>query len=282
MGSLPQPPDLHMDATAQAVFIAVQAVPAALVLLWAARALLRDGDSLPLLCMLGGAAAMFLEPIIDLLGLVWYPRDGQWVMYELFGRPIPWFVVAYIWFVGAQTIYTIRRMRERPSMVLLLQLYLVYLLMDYVMELPGLYLETYVYYGEQPFVLFKLPLWAPFLNACLPIFAATMVIVFSRWLGGWRRLGVVALVPAAVATVDGAVGWPLWLMLNGDVPAVVVWLAAVVLMAQAVFAVYLCGSLIEYLAARDDRASARTGIGEEPSTGTALRPREAAAESAPA
>jgi hypothetical protein len=52
------------------------------------------------------------EPIDDLLGLVWYPRPGQWVAFTTFA-PVPWWgLFVYIVFFGAVPYLALRSMRR--------------------------------------------------------------------------------------------------------------------------------------------------------------------------
>src|SRR5688500_2410696 len=101
LSNIPQPPQgMEMNRTAQAVFTIGQVIPCLVMAFIAWRIWRKERSPIPALCMVGGAFAMFMEPIVDVLGLVWFPRDGQWVLFETWGRPIPWFLVVYVWYVG--------------------------------------------------------------------------------------------------------------------------------------------------------------------------------------
>src|SRR3954451_7734891 len=72
----------------------------------------RDHTPVPLLLMAGGFVAMLSEPIVDVMGLCVYPTDGMWVLFTTFGRPIPLFMVVYVWFVGGQALLVWRSLER--------------------------------------------------------------------------------------------------------------------------------------------------------------------------
>jgi hypothetical protein len=212
---LPQPPArLHMGATAQAVFTTGQVVPIIVFGLLAWRALRSRRDPVPLLLILGGAAAMLCEPIVDVMGLCYFPRAGQWRMFEAFGRPIPLFILVYVWYVGGQAWVALRQLERGASRRDVWRLYAVFAALDVVAETPGLYMHLYTYYGRQPFDFFRLPLWWPVVNGAMPIVAAMLIYRLRPQLRGWAILAVVPLVPMADAVTNAAAGFPLWVTLN--------------------------------------------------------------------
>ena len=74
LSNFPQPPQgMHMNTTAQAIFTIGQAVPCLVLAFFAWRIWQKERSPIPALCMAGGAAAMFMEPIVDVLGQVWFP-----------------------------------------------------------------------------------------------------------------------------------------------------------------------------------------------------------------
>src|SRR6266540_595136 len=66
----------------------------------AVRELVRTRSPLGLALLLGGALALFNEPVDDVLGLVWHPRPGQDTILDTIG-PVPmWGLPTYIVFFG--------------------------------------------------------------------------------------------------------------------------------------------------------------------------------------
>ena len=212
---LPQPPThLHMGATAQAIFTTGQAVPILVFGVIAVRVLRKEGDHVPLLLMFGGAAAMLCEPIVDVMGLCYFPRAGQWRLFEAFGRPIPWFILVYVWYVGGQSFIALRQLEKGATARNVWRLYAIFAVLDMVVETPGLYMHLYTYYGKQPFDFFRLPLWWPVVNGAMPIVCATLIYRLRPRLNGWAILAVIPIVPMADALTNAAAGFPLWVTLN--------------------------------------------------------------------
>jgi len=230
----PQPPQgLHMNTTAQAIFTIGQALPCVAMAYFAWRFWRKERSPVLALCMVGGAFAAFMEPIVDVLGQVWFPRDGQWRMFETWGRPLPWFLVVYVWYVGGQAFIAYRRLDRGARSRDIWQLYGIFFLIDVILETPGLYMNLYTYYGHQPLNFFRLPLWWPAVNAAMPIMAGLLIYLLLPYLRGWRVLALVAVIPAADGMANAAASWPTWSALNTRLPAVVVWSAGVVTCALA-------------------------------------------------
>src|SRR4051794_559596 len=92
-----------MSATGQTIFTIAVTIPWVVLFIVALRMWRRDHTPVPLLFMVGGALCILFEPIVDVLGMCWFPRLNQWVGLEVFGRPIPLFMwPVYSWFVGGQ------------------------------------------------------------------------------------------------------------------------------------------------------------------------------------
>ena len=156
LSHIPQPPQgMHMNTTAQAIFTIGQVVPCVVLAFIAWRIWQRERSPIPALCMVGGALAIFMEPIVDVLGQVWFPRDGQWRLFETWGRPIPWFIVVYIWYVGGQAYLSYRKLDQGGRGRDIWKLYTIFFLANIACETPGLYMNLYTYYGHQPLNFFR-------------------------------------------------------------------------------------------------------------------------------
>src|SRR5438132_875227 len=243
----PQPPQgLHMNSTLQAVFTIGQAVPCLVLAFVAWRMWQKERSPIPALCMVGGALAIFLEPIVDVLGQVWFPRDGQWRLFETWGRPIPWFIVVYIWYVGGQAYLSYRKLDQGGRGRDVWKLYGLFFLANVICETPGLYMNLYAYYGHQPLNFFRLPLWWPAVNAAMPILAGTLIFLLRPYLQGWRVLAVVLLIPAADGMANAAVAWPTWNALNTRLPAPVVWAAGCLTVALASLMIHFIAQVADH------------------------------------
>ncbi|HLF40849.1 MAG TPA: hypothetical protein VI854_05165 [Acidimicrobiia bacterium] len=263
---IPQPPTgMEMNETAQAVFTIGQVIPVLVLGFIAWRLWQRERTVVPILCMVGGAFAVFYEPIVDVLGLVWFPRGGQWRMFETFGRPIPWFLVVYVWYVGGQAFLAYRKHEQGARGRDIWRLYGTFFVINVVLETPGLYMDLYAYYGHQPFEFFRLPLWWPAVNSAMPILAGTLVFAAWPYLKGWRALAVIPLVPAADGMANAAAAWPTWSALNTQLPWGAVWAAGAVTCGLAAL-------MVHFIALFADSRVETAGAATPATTGAAFVP----------
>lgn len=235
LASVPAPVALTMPAGWEAVYtaavlVAFVAMSANAVRLWRA-----DRDGLPLLLMAGGALCVFLEPMVDVLGLCWYPRGSGLELFELMGRPIPFLVLpGYTFFMGGLTVIALHTLRTRGATGLL-RLYPLMILLELPFEILANHTGVYTYYGQQPLRVGDFPLWWLFVNTMVPVVAAVVLRPLRRWLtGSVAALVVVPLLPAVDAGVNAALAWPTWTVLNSDVPMAVTQLAGLATCALAV------------------------------------------------
>ena len=188
MTPTPPPIHLHMPHQWESLFIALTAVPTVIALAWAVRAWRRDGDLLPLVMMLGGTVCCLLEPLVDVLGLCWYPRGQEVQAFDLMGRPIPLFVVfGYAMTWGGYALLATETLKRRGPRAL----WTVWgggMLVMSLFELYAVHTKTYVYYGHAPLRVLDWPTWWEPVN-CLG--AVTIAVVVTRvrpHLRGWQLL----------------------------------------------------------------------------------------------
>ena len=82
------------------MFYAICGIPSALTTGWAVWAAVKHRNYAWGLFLIGGVAGMFVEPIIDYMGGVWWPLNG-WEAFTLLGVNIPWLVpLVYPWLLG--------------------------------------------------------------------------------------------------------------------------------------------------------------------------------------
>jgi hypothetical protein len=239
----PQPPwDMVMNQTGQTVFTVFVIIPWVVLLALAGRALVRDRSAAPLLFMLGGMCSIVMEPVVDVMGMCFFPIHGQWVGLETFaGRPVPIFMwPVYSWFVGGQA-FLLWRTLQRGTLTgpRLWRHWLTAWGVNIVLETPGVLMGVYTYYGAQPFNLWGLPLWWPAVNATMPVVAAFGVHKSWPHLRGWRLLAIVPLVPMADGLVNGGLAWPTWSALHSDVGYAATYPASILTIALAALAIWV-------------------------------------------
>ena len=240
MGPLPQPPAGAMPRGWQVVYTVLLALPLVGLAGWCLRQWRRERDPVPLLCLAGGAVCVLFEPIVDILGLCWYPRSGQWKLFETLGRPIPVGVLfGYMWAFGGLTAVAATVLR-RKGPAALWKLYPVFIGISIPFELMANHSGYYLYYGHQPLRILDWPAWWGPVNFAVPIVAAVMLARVRPVLTGPRLLLAALFLPMADGAVNGATAWPVWSALNAPgLPAVVVQAAGLLTVLLAVFLVWL-------------------------------------------
>jgi hypothetical protein len=227
-------------------FTLAQVPPLVLMIVLTARWSRQMRTVLPLLFLVGGLLAMFNEPIVDHNGLVWFPTQGQWTLYTTFGISQPiWLALAYVWFFGGQPLIVWRMLERGAAPRALWKVFAVVVLVDIVLEHPGLYANLFLYYGDQPFKFTRFPLWWGVINATTPIVAATLVHLLRPYFSGRRVFAVVLLFPVVQAATNAGAGFPVWNLLNTGQPRAVVWGAGLATIGLCVFMVSLCVHALE-------------------------------------
>ena len=236
------PVAIHANQGDSWAFFGVAVVFFLACLAWVLRACVRERDPLPALAMLGGAIASLEEPWIDSMIKLWYPRDAPLVAFTAFHTPQPLYLhLIYPGFVGLGSYVAYRTIRADRGVW---WVFGAICLLDLAFELPATAARVFVYYGHQPFQLFHhgWPLWVAPINAAGPALGGFLIYVLAPRVRGGSRALLALMPPLAYAGVYGATGWPEFTMLNGDVAAVVRWLAALV-------TIGLCCAVVAMLAA---------------------------------
>ena len=117
-------------------------------------------------------------------------------------------------------------------------------LANFALEMPGLNLGIYQYYGDQPFKLFGFPLWMAMTNAVMPLLGGALLNLFKDVLTGPRVLLAIPMMPMVTGMPQIAIGWPTWLALNSGGGPVVTHAAALISLGLSLTAVYLLGSRV--------------------------------------
>jgi hypothetical protein len=245
------PTDFLVNQQAQTWVTIGQFVPLTALLTVALWFALKRHDLIPLLCMGGGAAAMFVEPNIDVLSGCWLSdaAHGQTTMFTTFGHPFPLWGVAYIWYYGGQAFivyWLLGRTPARSQRTTLWKLFGIALICDAIIELPGLLLGVYTYYGPQPLVVLGLPLhWEP-INAAIPIAAGTVVYVLRHRLTGPKVLLTLPIVAVVHAGVMMSTLIPVTTTMAWGITPPATWIITIAALASASLAM-LCAWLATQL-----------------------------------
>ncbi len=243
MNQMPVPPvDMVMPATANTVFIVVSYAAMAIVAVLLALDGVRRKNAIGLFCLIGGAIAFVTEPAWDILACVWYPDKEHSPILRAFNYSIPyWMLPAYALYMGAQGYWMSRQFAAGITAGRLWTLFFVFWVSNALIEVPGINLGLYTYYGDQPFQLFGFPLWMAMTNSLIPITVGAALYGLRNVLTGWRSLLVIPMLPIIIASGEAAFGWPVWLTLNSGLGFVATHAGALVTLGLSVSAVYLIG-----------------------------------------
>src|SRR5580700_9642095 len=102
LGAIPQPPvqDVAPKAS-ETVFNIFIFIPLGVSLAVALRRVIRGKGPLLLYCLIGGALAASMEPIVDVLGLVFLKEHNAIGTFTILGRTAPLYIAfVYPWYVG--------------------------------------------------------------------------------------------------------------------------------------------------------------------------------------
>lgn len=242
MNPVPQPPADMMDMSPvlQEQFLMMQYLPVALtaaLCIWAAY---KHKSLVPVFLFLGGGLAYLAEPLVNVLGLVWFPPNGIQAVWESIGRPVPLFgFLAYAWFLGGMAVLVYDRMTKGITMLGLWKLYGILVIVECLLEIPGLNIGAFTYYGPQPYVLFKFPVWFAFCNAAGPMVAGALVYRMLPHIKSYLQPITIYAVPFSNAAVMFAAGLPLYFFMNRSASLAVTHIAGAVTIATACFFVYM-------------------------------------------
>jgi hypothetical protein len=214
-----QPPtDMVIPPTAQLVAtISLGTVTGAMLIAalvhWA-----RTREPLYVIGILGGLLAAVNEPLADVIGMCFHPLHGQWTVFTAFDRPIPvWAVLCYPVYFGGLSCLMVSWLRAGITRRRFWTGVGVVMLGNALFEFPILAADVYVYYGEQPFRVFGMPLVFFVINALGAVLGALVVAHLWPALKGAAKL-LVVLVPWVTQVAAYGIAAPHLFTLNSDLP----------------------------------------------------------------
>ena len=218
LSALPVPPynatvsdAVETTVTTVMASLATAALVFALVYWW------RTGRPTILALFLAGGAMMLLEPFVDVVGGCWHPNDLARV-FTLWDRPMPvWLCLTYFVYFGVGCGLSWLVLRRGMTPKLLWGLFISSAVGDAVMEMVLMHWDTYVYYGAQPLVMFKFPLWWAPVNSLVDIAVAVAIVRYEDALRGVRAVLIIPLAMAISAAVNTVAGFPSWTAINSNI-----------------------------------------------------------------
>ncbi len=239
----PDPPyHLHvLGKIWEYLFFASQIIICVGSIVYTIRASRRGKTLIPLMCMVGGAMTIFLEPLVDAQLQVWWPIHYQPDVLHVWGRNIPVMILFVVtWYFGLNAAMRYQWMRNKGPATKLWTLYAIEVGCALGLEPPAIQLRLWHYYGEQGFRIFGYPIWWPFVGGACCMAAGTVVYLLAPYLTGIRVVLVAFIVPMAVAAAYWGVGWPMFNVLNTQPAKWVVYPASFLSIGLAFLVVWIC------------------------------------------
>jgi hypothetical protein len=239
----PRPPIelLVGSATAEYVFLGIQVaifVAAIVVAFLLGR---RWKSWIPLMCMVGGALTIFLEPLIDAQLQVWWPKHQQPDILDLWGRHIPIMILPVVgWYFGIGVLLRWYWLQKYGPRTRLWTLFIIEVGAAIALEPPAINLNLWHYYGFHGLRFFGYPIWWPFVGGASAMAAGTAVYKLTPYLKGWKVILTAAIVPAGVAAGYWGIGWPMFNALNAHPAHWAVYPVSFLSIALAFFVVWMC------------------------------------------
>ena len=220
------PPPVDMQAPlllawAFTIAMFLQTIPTAF---WYLRRSFIERSAVPIMAVLGGAAAGLGSGLIDHLSMIWWPLNIPLPAFRVAELQVPVFdVVGYCLFMGVGSFYVYEAIQGGKGSEHIWKTAAVFFIADLIYELPTLNLGLFEYYGPHPFVIAKFPIYWAFLNAMIVVAGGGLFYFLFATIGRYWYLAFCA--PIMSLGVLLGISWPVFITLHMDVPAIVRWIA---------------------------------------------------------
>jgi hypothetical protein len=194
--------DSTVDATGQVIATVGTYLIAAVALGLVIRLSVQRRAVWPIVLTAGGTMTCLMEPLFDHLYGLWFPTQGQWHLFTVYGVSEPvWLPGAYLIIYGALAVLTVVWLQKDPSVRTVWRMYGVLVAVAMVGEIVYIQvLGVYNYQGGQSFVVLGYPLFLGFVNAMSAVMTGIVVWRLLPLLGTpGSQLGLFMLPPLAFA-----------------------------------------------------------------------------------
>jgi hypothetical protein len=215
--TIPQPPTQdRMPKTPETIFNIFIFLPLLGMFAYSLQRIRKHKDPVLLYCLIGGAFAAGMEPVVDVLGQVYLKENNALGTFTVLDRTMPLYICfVYPWYVGGLGYFASRLFQNGITRKMLFQLWALDCIVDLALESPGILMHTYLYYGKQPLNPWGFPIWWGFVNPVMPMVAGALIYFLRKQVSTpLALLGVIPLIPMADGLANGATAWPMWLTLN--------------------------------------------------------------------
>lgn len=240
----PVPPEVVIPATLQSAFLWITIALAVAVAGYALFISFRQRSAVPILMVVGGLAAILMEPIVTFLGHAVHPKAGQIMMFETVQRAIPWHIgLGYM--AGFGIFYLTLLAKHRAGTLAASTIWktvLVTAVCYFLGEAIPVSNGLWVYYDYQPLWLWKgtAPLTWNILNATCMLTSTTLMLIALPHLKGLAQLLLVPLAAAGAHMGHLGAGYPMFNAMNSTLPHWAIELAGLASVGMAMVIIWLC------------------------------------------
>lgn len=228
------------------------ALAALVYCLWLAR---RERKIWPLMVLLGAAPMTVWESMQNIVTHVVYPEIGQHTAFEIYGRPMPiYLVLLYVCYFGVWVPMLMKKFEDGVSVQLVMKYYAVTVVFAFAFEpVPVHVFKWWTYYGDnQPLKFFGIPIWWFFVNAMVIVGIAAIFTAVRKHVltADWQS---VAFIPASLLVCAGlhqSAGVPVYAAIGSGWNSAVTIPASLLSCAVAIVWVSLLARLIARPTAR--------------------------------
>lgn len=187
------------------------------VIPWAIWRLVSNKDDVPLWMIAAGLICSLLEPMLDLLGHLWWPPSLPGPAFIGYGISVPALIPpCYVFFISMTGYWAYTRMKAGIDMKGLFLVWLLISSTDIIMEMPGTAFGAYVYYGDASFKILGFPLAWGWLNGTSMLMVGVLLYAIEPILKGRQRAFLALSSVMAMGASYGATAWPYFMSLNWD------------------------------------------------------------------
>jgi hypothetical protein len=223
---LSSPPPFEAGHSAGWFFTLYAGLAAVLLSLpWAYLAWQRRRDTLPLLMLAGGFLTSLGEPMLDLVGHLRWASDAPGPAFSNFGIDIPYLIPpCYAAFMGLEAYFVYAMIKRGVTRSQFFLIMAAIGISDAIMEHPGLILNVYEYYGNQPLKFYEFPFYWSFTNsAAITTIGVMVYYLYPRLQPGWQRLLIIPLGLIGTTMGEFTTGFPVFLSINSGMPTWLMW-----------------------------------------------------------
>jgi hypothetical protein len=209
---------------------------------------IRYKSAVPLLMVLGGLAAILMEPVVTLLGHAVHPQLGQIQMFESVDRPIPWHI-ALGYMAGFGIFYLILFAKQAAGTLTAASIWKIFWVTAacyYLGEAYPVEHGLWGYFDYQPLWVWKgtaPPTWSV-LNATCMLTSATLILKMVPYLKGIFQLLLIPLAIAGAFMGHMGAGFPMYSAMNSAAPHWLMEASGFATIGMALLLVWICTLLL--------------------------------------